>query len=602
MSKSRLVAPALFACALSLTSLVPGSARADDDWERERAAEGMKGEFKELAERVKIVAAGAGLDTAKTQAPPWCSAVKLEDVGSPRPAAMARTVESAEQYSNVFDGYFTAAAQACLYPKEKAVQQMVQHIVQSWINKTGVTEAQAIEIIKLNLDADKMKADRDKLCASYKVDDEVDGETRAFTGAVKAMMCEGTWNGRATYGIPDGLEAYMDSNPNPEQLVRLAVILNQVGGYYDADKAEDRDFLPYIRTQVDILAFKPDEALKALDQAPYKGNIYAKATLWQSVGVAKMNLAKFKGALAKRTADADWKELLVTAPQRGIAEWTKLAEEYKTELANSTAFEAKLFGPSKKAMKGCWPQLKADFLKVAKTLDTKSQVAFEDALSHPVASTLFSRLVGCAAVDQDPAYTSVLSARTAKMRKQRGPRAAAYYAALSSLGQILEDRTKFSVKPEALGSMWFSELEKAISDNYSTSDSKIDVMGFVGDDGAAPVKSTKKTKGGIEIQFVTDKIKVMSQSCTPTNRIQSIDTNGNVYYYQNCKDAGLVTVDRTPDPITVPEEWAENIKKGVWIEFAVSRGHSAAERIALPVAVYGDKNKKKLVNWYGFGL
>jgi hypothetical protein len=40
----------------------------------------------------------------------------------------------------------------------------------------------------------------------------------------------------------------------------------------------------------------------------------------------------------------------------------------------------------------------------------------------------------------------------------------------------------------------------------------------------------------------------------------------------------------------------------VWIEFAVSRGHSAAERIALPVAVYGDKNKKKLVNWYGFGL
>jgi hypothetical protein len=78
--------------------------------------------------------------------------------------------------------------------------------------------------------------------------------------------------------------------------------------------------------------------------------------------------------------------------------------------------------------------------------------------------------------------------------------------------------------------------------------------------------------------------------------------DGRPIYYRSCKDTGLVTINTTPEEITLPvAEWAEGIKPGVILKFEATRGHGA-ERFGMPVAAYADKSKKKLVNWMGFGL
>ena len=59
---------------------------------------------------------------------------------------------------------------------------------------------------------------------------------------------------------------------------------------------------------------------------------------------------------------------------------------------------------------------------------------------------LFGRLAACAAVDKDAGYANVLlDIMKSKLRYSRGPRTAAYYAALAALGEIRADRAKFPV-------------------------------------------------------------------------------------------------------------------------------------------------------------
>jgi hypothetical protein len=70
-------------------------------------------------------------------------------------------------------------------------------------------------------------------------------------------------------------------------------------------------------------------------------------------------------------------------------------------------------------------------------------------------------------------------------------------------------------------------------------------------------------------------------------------------YRQNCHDTGLFTVNTTPQPIVVPASEAGNIAAGTWVDFVAEIGKLPR---ALPIAVYSDKAKKKLVNWYGFAL
>lgn len=588
---------AIVACLMS--ALIAGSAAAEEDWERERREESHQIELRELDKRLPKIEPGPGRDRATVQEPPWCK--EAGDEGATTLGAIGRSLDSAKQY---WSAIFDAARTTCRFPKEKVVHKAVAVIMQMWINLTGLPEAQALEAFKARLDAQRFEADQKKLCAALEISDEWQGEEKAFMEARRRLFnCTDKWPMWAdpAVSLPDDLVTYLDaSSTEVDELVRLAVVidssqfaLGEPSSYFD------KQLLSYIVHHVDYAALSDEKVLKLLDAAPYKGNVFARTVIVESLGNARMGIAAVEAAVQKKSSDPDWKELLVTAPGRGVAAWNKAAEKHRDAIARSNEFERAFWGPSRKAVRGCWAKLEPDFVAVARTLDAKSDVSFLEGLSDPIASLLFARLAACAAVDGgvDSHYAERLIRLTPEVRTSRGPRLAAYYAALDALSAILEDRTKFPVTAQDLP--WIKS--QALYDASFRALSGGGGMGFVGDDGAGVVKKVKKVKDGLQVTFVTEKTKVMSQSCTETNKIVTFRHDGTPIYYRSCRDTGMVTIDITPDDITIPEAWADNIAAGVWLEFESKIGEAPA-RVALPTAVYKDKAKKKLVNWHGFGL
>ena len=173
-----------------------------------------------------------------------------------------------------------------------------------------------------------------------------------------------------------------------------------------------------------------------------------------------------------------------------------------------------------------------------------------------------------------------------------------YYAALDALTKIVVDRPKFPVAVASLSKLHIStelvtEAQKVRVDDHASFSEERKHKGIV--------QSVKKTAKGVELSFVKEKHQETVFDCAPTGQIISWQPNGAPNYYQVCKDPTLRTVDDTADGITIPTEWAAGIAPGAAVEFKVEIA-AAPDRLAIPTAVYKDKARKALVNWFGFGL
>lgn len=567
-------------------------------------AQPRPGDLKELGERMTLQPL-PGRAAAQAHRPQWCEQVKAE--GSWSPLAIARNIENPAKTS--LDGLLLSAMITCLYPSQPAIHKAVQQIEQMWINWTGLSVERGLETFKYRLAEDRFKADKQAICAALQGPAEVGGEEAAFAAARQEVLgCstkDAQWieNSRGNAG----LLTYLDSSASqPDEVVRLAWLVPRTR-FMHSERSSDFEtaLLGYVIDQIDLKALSEANALKLLDTAPYKGNTYARAVVLESLARVKTAAVAIKAEVDKHVTDADWKELLITSPQRGVAEWNNAAEKWRDQLARSNEFEKKFWGPTRSAVHGCWPVLRKDFIEVLKTLKRANPDELTNSLSESVPSLLFSRLAACAAVELDASYGMRLTAIARGLRYSRGPRIAAYSAAFDALGKIKSDRKRFPVPQSEFNlERWTDRSLDEAADRASAeaqSKSKIDQMGLVGGEGGGLVKSIKKTAAGVQVTFLTVKHQVMGQSCTETNRVIRIDSSGNLIYARNCVDTGLRWVDDTPDAITVPPEWADGVKVGAMLQFAAARG-KPPERIGLPTAIYTDKNKAKLVNWNGFGL
>jgi len=561
------------------------------------------------AEDQPSVAPDPGRDKAPLHAAPWCGAVKG---GNEYHAdSVRRGIESSMKYWNEI--FQPARALCSARPDDAVAQQQVQAIEQMWINITGLSDKDAVASFAARLDDEKLKADKIKLCDGMDVSDEVLGEERAFITSKRVLFgCskKGWADNQPMWAdsgqrLPDDLPFFLDvSAGDPDELVRLASVLQSVRVVSNKESAyfEKQLAATYAMDQLDYQAVHLDAVSKLLDAPPYKGNSWARTIGMESVGVARAGIDAVEAEVGKRASkDPDWKELLVTAPQRGAADWRASAAKWKDALARSNDFERKYFGPSKRAARGCLDGLRGDFEKVAKNLKHDSAQELRESLSDPVASLLYQRMVLCVSVDDDANWAGQLRAIGADVRYARGPRVAAYWAAVEALGKILADRERFPVKLSDMFLFKDNVLYDAALKEAADSKNKKDPMGFVGDSGNGVVATVKKSGDGVEVAFVKVRHQEMGYSCTDTNHVLAIRPNGTLVYRQNCKQTGLFWVDNTPGAITIPASWAVGVSPGRWLEFKSERG-TPPKRRALPVTVYTDKSKKKLVNWMGLGF
>jgi hypothetical protein len=564
-------------------------------------AQAQSGEDVSELGQLPLPEAAPGADKAKAAAPSWCNVV--QPVQGYSAGGFRRTLSDRVGVDSIALG----AQIACKWPKEPAVAHASGVMAQHVMNWTGLKQPQAMELIGLLGQVDRMKSDKGKLCNALELPEEDEGEEYEFMKARRVLFgCgpnEAQWWSGADLGNADQMISFLDSaTQTPDELARTAFVLSRAA-YIFNDKGPyfDKRLSSYTIDQVDLGLLSEAAALKTLEGAPYKGNLYARATVMASASRAKLAASLIKAEVAAKAAkDADWKRFLVTTPQGAIEAMNKAAAQYKDELARSAEFEKKLWGPSKNAMKGCWPALRKDFIEVMKPLKHGNEVEAYESLNEPIPALLFGRLVACAAVEQDPTYANYLLATSREVRATRGPRAAAYYAAAATLSEIIADRSKFPISLQDFrGYAPRSALYDKSMRIPDVNKSKFDVMGWI-EDGEGTVKSVKKNGDTHLVTFVATKVQVMSQSCTETNKIVMWATDGRPIYYRNCTDTGLVWVDTTPGPINVPDEWVTGIKVGAIVKFKATRGKDT--RTGLPVAVYADKKKSKLLNYNGFGL
>jgi len=568
-------------------------------------ATAQEADFSALA-ALPMPKAETGVETAKPAEPTWCATV---EASSGSPGGLKRTIEAG---TRDWRSFITALPLTCQWPKEPAVQRAVAIITQNWMNYTGLTQARALEVLGLRAQSEKFEADKKRLCEQLAIPAETEGEDKLFMQARRKLFgceAEALWLSGESLGgtrFSNPIASFLDASATPpDQAVLLANVIGGTRFLFEDEKGSgfDLSLLRYVVDQVDLALISEAKTLAMLDAAPYQGNDAARAVLLESVSRVKLAEKLYKNVVDARQKDAAWKELLVTAPARGLAEWNKVAAQNQEALSRSNAFEAKFFGPSRSAVKGCWATLKPDFVKVLKGLPHATEFEVQASLNEPIAALLLSRLAACAAVELDPAYANRLVAIAREVRPARGQRSAAYFSALSALGPILADRPKFPI--EARDLVYGGDVEildaasSLVAEKMGTS--KLDVMGWAGDGGEGTVQSVKKAGANAVVTFVSTKGQVMSHSCQTTNRISRISSSGDIVYERICRETGWVTVDTTPGAFTAPVEWVEGVQAGSVVKFEATRGKPPT-RFGLPIASTADKSKKRLTNFLGLGL
>ncbi|CAN5644221.1 hypothetical protein BH11MYX1_BH11MYX1_55630 [soil metagenome] len=330
---------------------------------------------------------------------------------------------------------------------------------------------------------------------------------------------------------------------------------------------------------IDYRSLSSANLARLLEVAPYKDNVYAKAVIVESLARARMGIAILDARVAKLVAkDPAWKEALIDAPQRGVDAYNASAKQYAAELARSNEFELAYSAGSKNRIVGCEPILRADFMRVFGTHKTEEEAMA--ALSDPIASLLFSRLVSCEHATGDEGVATALGLVRDRVRYSRGPRTAAYFAQIEAVAKLVAERPTFPLSLERISFDFAQVGERGAG-------------GVARPEGSAGIVKSATQKGGVvHVEFVKTKARVMSRSCVNTNRLLLIQPDGQLVWEQRCHDAGWVMLNSTPPPADLPMVMAAGVAANTYVELAYGG----------PMTVYSDKSKTKLISFYGFPM
>jgi hypothetical protein len=573
----------------------------------------------ELEKTLVHPAPGPGLEKARTGAPSWCASAKAG------PSDWAFDVATGIQNYRQFDhdrhhdtggesSLLHAAALVC-GANHPAAQHAATEIEQLWINETGLAEADAVTSLAARIDKAKIEAARDKLCgempeAEGNVDDKGNKrEKRILAFAHRQLMGCGNsdplWIQKQSI---DYIQAYVDrGSVERDPLARLAWLLNEQFGLLDVDDTPDRTLIAYAVDQFDLHAQFADAVLRELDAAPYHGDRYARLILLESLARLKLRSAQIEIAVAKVTRDPSWKEMLVTVPQRGYAAWLAAADKQKDVLARSDAFDRKTRESGD--IHGCEAPLRADFLAILKKHKHDDVETLRAELSDDLmAGLVLQRLVTCMMDDGNAGVGEVVGRLSDAIRLVSGPRSAAYFATVDALAA-----QKRGQRPFDPGRIPRFDDDSRRDREDSLNFAALDMIAIAGAD---------KKADGVHVTFVQNKSRVMSQECADSNKIDRILPDGKVQYRRVCHDAGMITVDQTPWPRTVPTSVAGGVRGGrVGVFTSIDQGGGRFEdgaeerhghkrrkepetdaKIEMPLVIYSDKTLKHLVAFFGFSL
>ncbi len=196
-----------------------------------------------------------------------------------------------------------------------------------------MTEADAIASLTARLDHDAWQADQVAVCKAI---GNVDGKENEANAMIEAR--------RSLFGCDDedaDHAGWMDVQPlrlfhlvpfldggsvdrDHDELVRMAFVGEEMVNILDGHDGSN-NLATYSVVQVDIAALDVDAARGQLDAAPLRGNRLAKVVVTETIAHTRLQIARVEAAVAARSADPKWKQLLVTAPRAAVAAYRAAA-------------------------------------------------------------------------------------------------------------------------------------------------------------------------------------------------------------------------------------------------------------------------------------
>lgn len=565
--------------------------------ERDRELGYLKGD----AEKVNIKAL-PGRETVAPLAPTWCKGAIEEEDGN---LSALRQIGSglntfADQRYFSFDPLVRSAKAMCFAPDNADVKKLATAMIQVMVNSIGYSSAEAIADLTARLDSESLKKTKAALCEELKISEEAEGDVKSIAVAKwhlfgcdeKDKLDVGLW--LDVGGIDTNNFAYwLDSAAQVEsEALRLAYLLAVTRNSDDLGANPFRA-VQYAMIQQDLPAFDPAKLKKELSGAPYDGNVWATLSISEALGSIKRQGAEYQAAIDQLVKkDEGWKEILVEAPKKAVADWSARAQKFNAALTRSREFEKKAFGPSRKAAKGCSKDLRSDFNAYLKTVNASSPREFSAlVVGDSVGSLLLQRLIACEGAEGHGRFAGMLKSTLELGRVLRGPRFAAVYAAIEALGEVKKDRPKFPLEPSSVHAPWNDELLKRFDDSIES----VGVKFYDENMHGSVVKSVARQGDKLKVVFITETFQYNPTVCVNTNRIMRITAAGMVEYWRSCHiSKDVVTGIKHLDDAIIPADLGAGIKPGAFVEVTNDRD--------LPLSVYADKSQKKLTAWRGFGL
>jgi len=330
-----------------------------------------------------------GRERAQLRGIPWCGGVRERDKDWG-----GLVIDDLQQYRQNRHSQFRLfhlARAVCSEPEEPLAQRIATEVLQLWINETGMTARDAVDSLALHADKDTFQAERTALCDAIQPKGDDTRKERNALAAARFLLL-GCKREDPLWMFPDEVEhlgPFIDrGSAARDDLAHLAWVLHRQ--FKDLEEGVDDALIGYAIDQFDFHAVSADAVLHQLDAAPLRGSRYARVMVLESLGHAQVMTAKIEALVAKRASDPEWKEMLITAPDRGSAAWNAAAERDKAALARSDEFDRKLREGGD--IHGCQAALRPDFLAMWKKFKHEDIPTLEAAMSdHPLAGLLAKR-------------------------------------------------------------------------------------------------------------------------------------------------------------------------------------------------------------------
>lgn len=528
--------------------------------------------------------------TVKPMRPSWCASMKNpgwngealhQEIGYLKQRwSMARVVKVAKGL--------------CTKPSDPKIQQQTAYVVQSLVNVSGLTPAQAVASISGRVHQAAWQKQRKAICSKLQPSEEASVVAKKLASAKEATF--GCYrNGPAWLSQNyTKLGWYLDGHPDhTSEILRSHYVLACLDGH--DGKFDTYARLAYAACGMDARALS-ERALEAeLAKKGYKG--YAAILAREQEARARLLASRIgKRAHALAAKEKAWQKILFDAPKAGWQSWYEQYRANQKPLEDSLAFEADFFNPSRSAVKGCGNKLRGDFFQYLRSKAPKTSHQAKEIATGPVGSQIVLHLTMCEAAQGHLFDAKVLGLLADAGSRVRGPRAAAYYAIANAIGAADKDRPRFPVHPKDA----YDGSNGSISLYSKAANLWINKVDTDRGTKTGVVKAVKHQGDSVVVSFRTVSWREPRYSCHSTGRIKRIDSNGDIIYWEHCHKAGYRHMKATPQTIQVSKAYAAGIRRGALVKFKKSFTRGVAR--GMPVAVWRSKAHRHLAAYFGAPL